>query len=154
MKKRLPILICLIGILLFLGVSFVLAQCFNDATVCIDPGNPSAYCENPCREDPANPGSYIGLNHPLNQICMCSPLGSTNIEDLLDSVINYIFWFATAITPILIISGAFVFMTSAGNIEKVNTAKKIMTYTVIGYAIILFSRGLIAILANILGQSP
>jgi hypothetical protein len=146
MGKRLLILICLIGIVLFLGINFAFAQC--------DGSNPppSGLCEDYCNDqcDPdSNPGGY---DQPVGKFCLCPPTGSTTLEELLDAVIKYIFWFATAITPILILVGGFMFMTSGGSIEKVTTAKRIITYTVIGYAIVLFSRGLVYVLAGILGQ--
>ncbi len=113
---------------------------------------PSGLCEDYCA-DPCDPDTNpTGYDSPTGKVCLCPPTGSTTFEDLLDSVINYVFWFATAITPILILVGGFMFMTSAGDIEKVNTAKRIITYTVVGYAIILFSRGLVYVLADLLGQ--
>ena len=127
--SKLLILFCFIGILgLFLGVSFVSAQTCEE------------YCEDPS----------IGM--PSGMVCLCPPTTATNLEDLLENVITYIFWFATAITPILIIIGGFYFITSAGSVDKVDTAKRIITYTVVGYAIILFSRGLVYVLADLLGK--
>ncbi len=140
MGKRLLILICLIGILLFLGINSVLAQ--------VEAADCTEYCS-----DPYNPDTGVGAyTQPAGRFCLCPPTTATNLEELLDNVINYIFWFATAITPILVLVGGFMFITSGGSVEKVATAKRIITYTVIGYAIVLFSRGLVYVLAGILGQ--
>lgn len=105
------------------------------------------YCSNVCNPD-TNPG---GWDPPTGKVCLCSPTTATSIEGILENIINYIFWFATAITPILIIVGGFYFITSGGNIEKVSTAKRIILFTLIGYTIILFARGLLYFLADILG---
>lgn len=141
MGKRLIILICLINILLFLGVSLVFAQaCGRRGADCAE------YCTNPC------PPNARGFRSPSDDtFCICSPTTNTNLQDLLDDIINYIFWIASAITPILIIIGGFYFITSGGEIERVNKAKRIITYTVIGFAIVLFARGLVAIFKDLLG---
>lgn len=146
MWKRLFVLICFIGVLLFFGVNFVSAQ--------LCPGPPALtcedYCDDPCYEDP--PGVWTGTNPPSGKTCLCSPIGSKTIEDLLDNVINYIWWFATAIVPIMIVYGAFTFMTAGDSVEKVSKAKNIIMYAIIGYAIVLFARGIVVILADILGS--
>jgi hypothetical protein len=141
MGKRLIVLICLINILLFLGVSLVFAQaCGRRGVSCAE------YCTNPC---PPNAG---GFRSPSDDtFCICSPTTNTNLQDLLDDIINYIFWIASAITPILIIIGGFYFITSGGEIERVNKAKRIITYTIVGFAIVLFARGLVAIFKDLLG---
>lgn len=140
MIKKLSIFIAFCGIVMFSGTGIVLA-CAGPAIDC------PTYCGDPC--DPVNnPG---GWDEPTNAYCVCSPIQSTTLEDLLESVINYIFWFATVLTPVLIVAAGFVFLTSGGSMEKVAQAKRIMIYTVVGYAIVLFSRGLISILAEILG---
>lgn len=133
MGKKLFALICFIGILvyLFLGISFVLAATAADCT---------EYCNDQT------------LDPPSGRVCLCPPTSATSIEVLLDNVINYIFLIATAITPILIIVGGFYFITSAGSVDKVTKAKNIITYTIIGYAIVLFARGLVYILADLLGR--
>lgn len=142
MVKRLLILVLLFGVLsfaLFFGVKFALAE--SEAGSCTE------YCSSPYNPETGE-GSYT---QPSDTYCICPATGSTNLQDLLDSVINYIFLIATILTPMLIVIGGFYFMTSGGEIERVNTAKRIITYTIIGYVIILFSRGLVYILADILG---
>ncbi|HDZ54762.1 MAG TPA: hypothetical protein ENI19_03900 [Candidatus Nealsonbacteria bacterium] len=80
-----------------------------------------------------------------------NPLASDSLEDLIDGIINFIFWVATVLAPLMIVIAAFYFVTSAGNPQQIATAKKIILYTLIGYAIILLSRGLILVLREILG---
>lgn len=115
--------------------------------VCGAAANCTQYCNNPCE-------SGVGLNPPSGALCICPPTSATNVETVLTNVTNYIFWIATAITPVLIIIGALFFMTSAGEYEKITRAKHIITYTVIGYTIILLSRGLVYILEDVLGRTP
>src|SRR4030042_3375247 len=80
-----------------------------------------------------------------------NPLASDSLEDLIDGIITFIFWVATALAPLMILIAAFYFLTSGGNPQQVSTAKKIILYTLIGYTIIIISKGLIIILKDILG---
>lgn len=143
MIKKIFILTIFCGIMMFSGSGIILACGAGPAVPAADC---TQYCSNPC-----DPVTGVGWDQPANSHCICSPIQSTTLEDLLESVINYIFWFATAITPVLVVAAGFMFLTSGGSMEKVAQAKRIMTYTIIGYAIVLFSRGLISILAEILG---
>lgn len=80
-----------------------------------------------------------------------NPLNARTLEELVDGIINFIFWVATALAPLMIVIAAFYFVTSAGNPKQTDTAKKIILYTLIGYGIILLSKGFILILRDILG---
>lgn len=98
------------------------------------------YCNDPSSWDP-----------PSGKLCLCSPIHSRTIEELLENLINYIFWFATAIVPIMIIVGGFLFITAGGDVNKIEQAKRLITYTALGYGIVLFSKGLVYALKSILG---
>ena len=80
-----------------------------------------------------------------------NPFETKSFEELIDVVINFIFWAAMAIAPIMIIVAAFYFLTSGGNPEKVNIAKKIILFTFIGLFIVLLGRGIVAIIKQVLG---
>jgi hypothetical protein len=88
---------------------------------------------------------------PAGAICIQNPLRACDLRGLVEAIINFIFWVATALAPLMIVIGAFYFVTSAGNPHQIDTAKKIILYTLIGYAIILLSKGLIVVLEEILG---
>jgi len=139
----LTLLIGTLGLMSFSGIKFALAE--SEAGCCTECTD--SYCSSPYNPETGE-GDYT---QPGGTYCICPPTGSTDLEGILNSVIGYVFMIATVITPILILIGGFYFMTSGGEIERVNTAKRIITYTVIGYSIILFSRGLVYILKDILG---
>ena len=80
-----------------------------------------------------------------------NPLNASTLEELVEGIINFIFWVATALAPLMIVIAAFYFVTSAGNPKQIETARKIILYTLIGYAIILLSKGFILVLRDILG---
>lgn len=91
-----------------------------------------------------------GTSCPAGQICIENPLCAKSFEDLLNSIINFIFYVAMAITPIMIMIAGFFLLTAGGDPKRVDTAKKIILWTVIGLAIILFARGLISVLRQIM----
>jgi hypothetical protein len=145
MIKKISIL-GLISFLFFIGFT---------GSVFAQPVPPAAPAASDCTEycsDPYDPTDGSGAySQPANAYCICPATSSTNLDDLLDSIINYIFWFATAITPILILAAAFLFMTAAGDPNKVQRAKRMIIYILAGYAIVLFARGLVYVLGDILG---
>jgi hypothetical protein len=79
-----------------------------------------------------------------------NPFEDLTFEKLIENIINFIFWVAMAIAPIMIIVAAFYFLTSGGNPEKVSTAKKIIFYTIIGLIIIFLAKGIPAIIRQII----
>lgn len=98
-----------------------------------------------CDNDPATPCSIIKL---------CNPLNYDTFEELVESVANFIFVIALALAPLMIIIGAFYLITAGGDPGRVKTAKMIFLYTGIGILIVLFARGLIAIIRSAVGVSP
>ena len=132
MRKFLGLLI--LSIILFGQVGFVLAVVASDC---------AQYCESLRTGTPLDP--------PPGEFCLCSPIEATSVEALIENITNWIYWIAIVVAPLMIVIGAILFMTSAGDPTKVQRAKKLIFWTVIGFAIILFSRGLIALIKTILG---
>jgi len=83
-----------------------------------------------------------------------SPLKAKSFEELINAIVNFIFWVAIAIVPIMIIVAAFYFLTSGGDPEKVRTAKKIILFTLIGLFIVLSGKGIVSIIRQILEGGP
>jgi len=139
MIKKISILglISFLFFISFTGNAFAQAVASDCTEYCSDPYDPTD-----------GSGTY---SQPANAYCICPATSSTNLDDLLDSIINYIFWFATVITPVLILAAAFLFMTAAGDPNKVQRAKRMIIYVLAGYAIVLFARGLVYVLGDILG---
>ena len=79
-----------------------------------------------------------------------NPLDADTLEELIEGIITFIFWVASAMAPLMIVIGAFYLLTSSGNPQQVDAGKKIILYTLIGYVIILVSKGIIVIVKQIL----
>lgn len=91
-----------------------------------------------------------GVCGPAGSIIFCPPSTITDIKDLIEAIINWVFSIGIILAPLMIIIGAFMFLTSAGEPDKVRKAKKIIIWTIIGLAVILFSKGLISLITYIL----
>jgi len=91
---------------------------------------------------------------PPGQICIENPLEAESFEELLNTIVTFIYWIAIVIAPLMIMIAAFFFLTAGGDPKRVDTARRIILWTVIGLAIILFAKGLISVLKQIIGVSP
>jgi len=79
----------------------------------------------------------IGTNYGANL-----GLGNADPRDMAVSVIQVILGFLAIIVVILILYGGFLWMTAAGNEDKVSTAKSIITAGIVGLVIILAAWGI------------
>ncbi len=76
---------------------------------------------------------------PGNRIAGTLELATTNPEDITINAVRWALGSLGLIAVIVILYGGFTWMTAAGNEEKVSKAKNIITYAVIGLAVILLS---------------
>lgn len=87
---------------------------------------------------------------------LCNPLRGT-LFDLIDNIMGFLMVAGAVVLPFVIIYAAFQMMTAGGDPEKFQTGKKTILYAVIGYGIILLSRGLVYVIAGFFGvniQTP
>jgi len=80
-----------------------------------------------------------------------NPLEYDTFGELIEAIIDFIYKIALVLAPLFIVIAGFYFVTAAGNPAQIETAKKIILYTLIGFLIILLSKGLIAVIQNVLG---
>jgi len=88
---------------------------------------------------------------PAGKICIDNPTTSKSLWGLLDKVINFIFYISISIASLMIIVGAYFFLTSAGEPGKVQTAKNVILYALIGLVVVFLSKAIIGMLAKIFG---
>jgi len=84
-------------------------------------------------------------------VVFCSPITHTTFGGLIDAIVDFIFNIAVILVPLMVIIGAFYLLTAAGDPKKIATGKTVITSTLIGLAIILLAKGLIAIIEDVLG---
>lgn len=81
-----------------------------------------------------------------------NPLGAESIAQIINRVAYYLtVYIAPPIVTIMILIAGFYFLTAGENPERVKTARQIILWTVIGYAIILISWGVTLIITQLLG---
>lgn len=64
-------------------------------------------------------------------------LGTRDVRDTVAAIINVALGLLGIVAVVIIIAGGFLWMTAAGNEEKVDTARKMIFQGIIGLAIIL-----------------
>lgn len=85
-------------------------------------------------------------------VTIINPLGSdSSILEILDNIIDFLLLISVPILAIMILIGGFYILTARDNKEKVVTGRKVIYYAVIGFTIILISKGVSLIILEILG---
>ncbi|MBU1045542.1 hypothetical protein KJ616_00245 [Patescibacteria group bacterium] len=87
-------------------------------------------------------------------ITITNPLrpGNISYEEMLTRVLSWIFGFALAIGVLMLIIGGYMMVVSAGDPQKFSTGRKVVVYALSGVAIVAVSRGIIALVEQILPQ--
>lgn len=136
MKKLIAILI--LANIFFLGITFLrVAQALTP-------------CEDYCNSWDSAQGKFT-KPEPTGQTCICNPLNYGKLTDIIPRIVNYLFTLASLVAPAMIVVGAILFMTAGGSPQRVSTAKKVILWTIVGFLIILFSKGLINLVNYIIG---
>ena len=99
-------------------------------------------------------GFFLPLLAGAVPIVIDNPLAYASFQELIDAVIKFIFIIALAVSPLMIIIGAFYLMTAAGDPKRVETAKTIFLYTAVGLFVIFLARGLVALIRSAMGVTP
>jgi len=87
-------------------------------------------------------------------ITISNPLGETSdVLTLIDKILNFLLGIALVLTPIMIVYAGFLYITAAGNEEKVKTANKVLIWALIGLAVVLIAKGVPALIKEFLGTS-
>jgi len=79
-----------------------------------------------------------------------NPLGVTTFKEIIDGLINFIFYIGIVVTPLMIIIAGLYILTAGGDPKKVEQGRHTIIYAMIGLFIILFAKGIISILDYIL----
>lgn len=94
---------------------------------------------------------FVPLTVEAKIVTIDNPLKADTFAELIDAVINIIFTLALAIAPIMIIVAGFYFITAAGDMEKINMAKKMILWTLIGLLVVMSAKGFIMLFGEVFG---
>jgi len=81
-----------------------------------------------------------GIHTPIGTVEITNPLTATDFKDFIDKIVSFLFTISLLIVPILLVAAGIMFLTAQGDPTKVGTAKKMVLYTLIGFAIISLAR--------------
>jgi hypothetical protein len=79
-----------------------------------------------------------------------NPINADSFEAIINGLINFIFKIAIVVAPLMIVIGGFLFMTSAGDVQKVATARRLITWAAIGFIIVLLAKAVMSMLESLL----
>jgi hypothetical protein len=82
-----------------------------------------------------------------------NPLENDSVLGLIGSVMSWMIIISIPITILMIIFAGFLLLTNQGEPKRIDQAKKILTWTVIGFAIILIGKGFITLILSILDMA-
>jgi hypothetical protein len=105
--------------------------------------NPFPQSSNP-NQTTISGGNSMGVQLP-------NPLGTNSIQDVLCRISGWLFTVSIPLSAIMIIIGAFQIMFAGGNEEKIRTGKHTIIGTVVGFAIILSTVGIVKVIRQLLG---
>lgn len=74
----------------------------------------------------------------------------TWIENIVARAVDYLFFVGAALAPLMVIIGAYLYFTSAGDSKKTENAKKLIIWACVGFAILLFAKAIVSIVRYIL----
>ena len=81
---------------------------------------------------------------------LTNPLEFDTIESLLDKIADILFTYSIPLLVIMIIIGAFYLITAGGSPEKIKTGKKVITWAIIGFVVILIAGSIASLIRNLL----
>ena len=80
-------------------------------------------------------------------------LTESGIIKILCSVTNWMFSILIGVSMIMVLVGAFYYVTAGGDSEKVKTGTKTITYAAIGVVVAIVAKGFPFLVAGILGRT-
>ncbi len=83
-----------------------------------------------------------------NVVTIENPLGETSLYDIAQGVLDILMVFAVPIILFFIVWAGFLYVTAAGNQNKITTASRALLYAVIGGVIVLGARLLLEIITT------
>jgi hypothetical protein len=80
-----------------------------------------------------------------------APQVSGNLTEVLQTIVDFFFTVSLIVAPVLLVIAGVIFMTAAGDPGKVAIARRVLLWTIIGFAVIVIAKGLIVVLKGIFG---
>ena len=82
-------------------------------------------------------------------VTISNPITTSDFTEIIENTLLWALEVAGSIALLMLIFGGVMYITSAGDEQKVATAKKIFNFTVIGLVLILLSYSIIKVVSDI-----
>lgn len=76
---------------------------------------------------------------------------STNVNDIIVSAINWFLAFLASLSVLMIVVAGIMYITSGGDESRIGTAKKWLTYSIVGLIVALLSYVIVKTVSAMLG---
>jgi hypothetical protein len=86
--------------------------------------------------------------HAQGRVEFTNPVQMNTVQEVIDAVINFVVILSFPAVTALVLYGAFLMLTSAGDARKFQTGWKVVLYAAIGFTVILAGRGIGTLLLN------
>jgi hypothetical protein len=80
------------------------------------------------------------------EITITNPLRFGTFQELINAIVNFLFTISLALSSVMVVIAGYHFVTASGDPKKIQTAKNIILYTLIGLGVIFFAKALNGIL--------
>lgn len=71
---------------------------------------------------------------------------------VITRITNWIFTFLMVVVVIMVIVSGYLFVTGGGNPDQVAKARQVLIYALIGFAVAMIARGIIALVGVVIGR--
>lgn len=76
--------------------------------------------------------------------------GKEGLKEIIGRLSGYLVLIGSVLAPLMILIGAYMYFTAAGDSSRAQSAKKLIYWSIGGFAIILLSRALFSIISSVL----
>ena len=96
-------------------------------------------------------GTVLHVNSVIaTTIKIVNPISTNDFTGIIENTLLWVLGIAGSIALLTLIAGGIMYVTSAGDEQKVTAAKKVFNFTVIGLILVLFSYSIIVTFTDIL----
>ncbi|MCK4919133.1 MAG: hypothetical protein KAS01_01985 [Candidatus Pacebacteria bacterium] len=81
---------------------------------------------------------------------IANPIQTSDFSVLVGNVLQWVLSVAGSVSLLMLVAGGIMYVTSAGDEQKIATSKKLITWTIFGLMVVLASYSIIVVLDSIL----
>ena len=94
--------------------------------------------------------SANGAHAALTSVKVTNPIATSDFSKIVGNTLQWVLSVAGAVALMMLIAGGLYYITAGGSEDRVRTAKKMVTWTILGLVLVLISYALLEVLNRIL----